>query len=302
MAHFLTGFNLMVAVYILTRIISGRETNVRLRNGLSELEGRVEILINGTWGTICDKNFNFNDALVVCRSLNFSGALGTTSQSEFGPSLGKIHSDILRCNGTETDILECLRTNSDPQTKCSSSHEAGVRCSDCRDVNPRCQSWANQDACESYPGEVLPVCQLSCDQCNTTVINDSASYLSMNETCVAGHCYLDSNNAYRCIPAVELCVTVGWYQGLICIPTPTSPTPSSVRCMHFEEREQTNLDALAVKHKLSFTISGLAYTTSTVDQDIVFTVDRMYRIFDQLTNEGLTPRQIYDRQRQVKVL
>ena len=45
---------------------------VRLVNGATANEGRVEICINGVWGTVCDDLWTNNNAKVVCRQLGYS--------------------------------------------------------------------------------------------------------------------------------------------------------------------------------------------------------------------------------------
>lgn len=97
---------------------------VRLVGGQDKYEGRVEIFHNGVWGTVCDDDWDINDAHVVCRQLQFSGA---TDVVLFGDGQGNIWMDDVRCSGLEMSLLQCAFPGWGIQD-CSHGEDVGVRC------------------------------------------------------------------------------------------------------------------------------------------------------------------------------
>ncbi|XP_041481622.1 deleted in malignant brain tumors 1 protein-like isoform X1 [Lytechinus variegatus] len=103
-------------------------TQVRLRDGSSYIEGRVEVLHGGIWGTVCDNSWDIEDARVICKSIGYPGVEGAFSDAAFGEGTGDIILDNVECTGEEWNIFHCPH-NGLGVHNCSHADDAGVRCS-----------------------------------------------------------------------------------------------------------------------------------------------------------------------------
>ena len=105
------------------------EGAVRLVGGATPLEGRVEVFLLGHWGTVCDYNWDFLDAIVVCRQLGNLQAVEAPRNAAFGAGSGPSWYYSLYCTGTERNLTECSKYNYNFGSACSHSRDAGAVCS-----------------------------------------------------------------------------------------------------------------------------------------------------------------------------
>ncbi|XP_048460501.1 scavenger receptor cysteine-rich type 1 protein M130-like [Rhincodon typus] len=100
---------------------------MRLGNGETMCDGRVEVYYGGIWGRVTDTQWNYNDADVVCRQLNCGSAIRVYNHSKFGKGTGPSWINNVRCNGSESFLWNCSFTQ---MKESSIADDVGVICSD----------------------------------------------------------------------------------------------------------------------------------------------------------------------------
>lgn len=133
---------------------------IHLVGGADDREGRVEVYLNGEWGTVCGDGWDIADGMVVCRQLGFNEAgklssfctclvvlvstslthqcshdcvfhtlivVEVYSEAEFGAGTGPVWLNEVTCYGVENKLLDCSY-NPPSVSNCTHSKDAGVRC------------------------------------------------------------------------------------------------------------------------------------------------------------------------------
>ena len=123
------------AIRLCSGIAASTCTDVEKALAARNTEGRVEVIYNDEWGTVCDDYWSNGDGNVACRQMGFAGAERVFWNSHFGGAARgtEIWLDNLQCVGNEKDLLECRRRGNPAvgDHNCSDrrhTEDAGVRC------------------------------------------------------------------------------------------------------------------------------------------------------------------------------
>lgn len=96
--------------------------------GSGENKERVEIFFGDSWGTICDDDWDINDANVVCHQLGYDHATEAPGSAEFDPGTGTIWMDDVQCHGAEQLLGQCISSGWS-NSNCDHTEDASVICS-----------------------------------------------------------------------------------------------------------------------------------------------------------------------------
>ncbi|KAK3092533.1 hypothetical protein FSP39_004063 [Pinctada imbricata] len=107
--------------------IENRTATVRLVDGRDDYEGRLEVMIDGQWGSVCKEGWIDENSVVVCQQLGLT----------FNPSYGRSYSqsnafqDILlsrvTCSVLDTDLTQCQSVPRG-QFSCAADNIVFLRC------------------------------------------------------------------------------------------------------------------------------------------------------------------------------
>ena len=85
-------------------------------------------LDNAEWGTICDNNWDIQDARVVCHQLGYPDAVAAPLFAHYSQGSGPIWLNNVQCFGNESDIFACAHDGIIYHS-CKHDEDASAECS-----------------------------------------------------------------------------------------------------------------------------------------------------------------------------
>ena len=101
---------------------------VRLAGFGNSAAGRVEMSVNGVWGTVGNDNWSSKNAEVLCRMLGYPDGGIPIGMAAFGEGYGPIWLNNLTCKGDEDSILSCPHSGVQLLNFVDHHMDAGVIC------------------------------------------------------------------------------------------------------------------------------------------------------------------------------
>ncbi|XP_060589155.1 deleted in malignant brain tumors 1 protein-like isoform X2 [Ruditapes philippinarum] len=190
----------VILLHALTRSIAGGEklnvNGIRLVNGTQPYSGRVEISINGVWGTVCDDSFDIYDAQVMCKMMNLT-ATAFKSGAFYGPGIGPIFAQRFVCYSFLSHLKDCEFV---PNAGCTHDRDISIFCSECGKLEIR-------------NGEIQSI---SADGRNIVIacIDGYSSNITIS-TCENGSWSVPTINCTSESPNIRLVNGIGLYDGRV---------------------------------------------------------------------------------------
>lgn len=106
----------------------GLPDSLRLSDGESRCDGRVEISLHGMWGRVLDDDWSIKDATVVCRQLQCGIAKKAYYLPRSERGIGLVGLRSVQCDGNETQLVLC-KTSHSQALPTGVAEDVGVICS-----------------------------------------------------------------------------------------------------------------------------------------------------------------------------
>ncbi|KAH1185414.1 hypothetical protein KIL84_018163, partial [Mauremys mutica] len=111
----------------------GRSESLRLMNGESRCDGRVEISLHGVWSRVLDDQWDMNDASVVCRQLECGVAEKAYNLPKTEQGTGPVGLRRVQCAGNESNLTLCIISTSETEQP-GIAEDVSVVCSGSRRI------------------------------------------------------------------------------------------------------------------------------------------------------------------------